>query len=39
MKRPTGITIIAIVYILLAILSLLWSGLISGVGGLSSLVG
>ena len=39
MKRPTGITIIAIVYILLAVLSLLWSGLVFGVGGLSSLVG
>ena len=39
MKRPTGITIIAIVYIVLAILSLLWSGLVFGVGGLSSLVG
>jgi hypothetical protein len=39
MKRPTGITIIAIVYIVLAILSLLWSGLVLGVGGLSSLVG
>jgi hypothetical protein len=39
MRRPTGITIIAIIYILLAILSLLWSGLVFGVGGLSSLVG
>ena len=39
MKRPTGITIIAIVYIVLAVLSLLWSGLIFGVGGLSSLFG
>jgi hypothetical protein len=39
MKRPTGITIIAIVYVLLAVLSLLWSGLVFGVGGLSSLVG
>jgi len=39
MKRPTGITIIAIVYIVLAILSLLWSGLVFGVGGLSSLFG
>jgi hypothetical protein len=39
MKRPTGITIIAIVYIVLAVLSLLWSGLVFGVGGLSSLVG
>ena len=39
MKRPTGISIIAIVYIILAILSLLWSGLIFGVGGLSTLFG
>ena len=39
MKRPTGITIIAIVYIVLAILSLLWSGLVFGMGGLSSLFG
>jgi len=39
MKRPTGITILAIVYIVLAILSLLWSGLVFGVGGLSSLFG
>jgi hypothetical protein len=38
-KRPTGITIIAIIYIILAILSLLWSGLVFGVGGLSSLFG
>jgi len=37
MKRPTGITIIAILSILLAVLSLLWSGLVFGVGGLSSL--
>jgi hypothetical protein len=39
MKRPTGITIIAILYIVLALLSLLWSGLVFGVGGLSSLLG
>jgi hypothetical protein len=37
MQRPTGITILAILYIVLAILSLLWSGLVFGVGGLSSL--
>ena len=36
MKRPTGITIIAIVYIVLGVLSLLWSGLVFGLGGLSS---
>ena len=39
MKRPTGITILAIVYIILALLSLLWSGLVFGVGGLGSLFG
>jgi len=39
MKRPTGITILAILYIVLAIISLLWSGLVFGVGGLSSLFG
>lgn len=39
MKRPTGITIIAILYIVLAVLSLLWSGLVFGVGGLTSLFG
>jgi hypothetical protein len=39
MKRPTGITVIAILYVLLAILSLLWSGLVFGIGGLGTLVG
>ena len=39
MNRPTGITLIAILFIALAILSLLWSGLVFGVGGLSTLVG
>ena len=39
MKRPTGITLIAILFIVLAVLSLLWSGLVLGVGGLSSLFG
>ncbi len=39
MKRPTGITILAIVYLVLGILSLLWSGLVLGVGGLTSLFG
>jgi hypothetical protein len=39
MKRPTGITILAILYIVLAILSLLWSGLVFGVGGLSTAFG
>ena len=39
MKRPTGITISAIVYIVLAVLSLLWSGLVFGLGGMGSLFG
>jgi hypothetical protein len=39
MKRPAGITVIAIVFIVMAIISLLWSALIFGIGGLSSLVG
>jgi hypothetical protein len=39
MSRPRGITVIAILFIVLAVLSLLWSGLIFGVGGLSTLVG
>ena len=39
MNRPTGITLIAILFIALAILSLLWSGLVFGVGGLSAMVG
>lgn len=36
-ERPVGVTLIAIIFIGLGILSLLWSGLIFGVGGLSSL--
>ena len=39
MKRPTGITIIAVVYIALAVLSLLWSGLVFGLGGVGSFFG
>lgn len=39
MKRPTGITVLAILSIVLAVLSLLWSGLVFGVGGLGSLFG
>ena len=37
--RPVGISIIAAAYILLAILSLVWSGIVFGVGGLTSLFG
>jgi hypothetical protein len=39
MKRPLGITIIALLFIGLALLSLLWSGLVFGLGGLESLFG
>lgn len=39
MERPTGIAIIAVAYIALAVLSLLWSGLVFGLGGLGSLFG
>jgi len=39
MSRPTGVTILAILYIVLAVLSLLWSGLVFGLGGLGSLFG
>lgn len=38
-ERPAGVTLIAIIFIGLGILSLLWSGLVFGVGGLSSLFG
>ncbi len=39
MKRPIGISILAVVYILLAIASLAWSLMLLGVGGLSNLFG
>ena len=38
-KRPTGISILFWVYLILGILSLLWSGMVLGVGGLTSFVG
>lgn len=38
-KRPTGISILFWVYLILGILSLLWSGMILGIGGLSALFG
>lgn len=37
--RPAGITVIAVFYLILGVLSLLWSGLVLGVGELSSLLG
>ena len=36
---PAGITVIAIMFFILGFLSLLWSGLVFGVGGISSLIG
>jgi len=38
-KRPTGITIIAIIFLILGTLSLLWSGIVFGFGGLRTLFG
>jgi hypothetical protein len=38
-NRPAGITIIAIVFLILGVFSLLWSGLIFGFGGLRALFG
>ncbi len=38
-NRPTGITLIAIVYLILGVLSLLWSSLVFGIGGLGALIG
>lgn len=38
-KRPTGISVLFWVYLILGILSLLWSGMVLGIGGLSAFVG
>ena len=38
-KRPTGISVLFWVYLVLGILSLLWSGMVLGIGGLSALFG
>jgi len=38
-NRPTGISILFWVYLILGILSLLWSGLVLGIGGLSTFFG
>ena len=38
-KRPTGISILFWVYLILGVLSLLWSGLVLGIGGLSTVFG
>jgi len=39
MKRPTGVTVIAIYFLVLGLLSFLWSGLVFGFGGLTSMFG
>ena len=36
---PAGVTVIAILYFILGFFSLLWSGLVFGVGGISSFIG
>jgi len=38
-RRPGGITALATVYLLLGLFSLLWSGLVFGIGGLSAATG
>lgn len=38
-RRPSGITFLAIVYLVLGLFSLLWSGLVFGIGGLSAATG
>jgi hypothetical protein len=38
-ERPAGITVIAALFIALGIFSLLWGGLVLGIGGLSALFG
>lgn len=38
-ERPAGITILAGAFIVLGVLSLIWSGLLLGIGGLSALFG
>jgi len=38
-KRPTGITIIAIIFIILGLISILWGGLVLGFGGVRALFG
>ena len=38
-KRPTGITVLFWIYLILGILSLVWGVMVLGLGGLSALVG
>ena len=39
MKRPTGVSVIAVYFLIVGILSLLWSLFILGVGGVSAFFG
>jgi hypothetical protein len=39
MERPMGVGVIALIFSALAMLSLLWSGLVFGLGGLTSFFG
>ena len=38
-KRPTGISVLFWVFLVLGVISLLWSGMVLGIGGLSTLIG
>lgn len=38
-RRPTGISLLALAYLLLGLFSLVWSGLIFGISGLTALMG
>jgi hypothetical protein len=38
-KRPTGISVLFWVYLILGVLSFLWSGMVLGIGGLSAFFG
>ena len=38
-ERPTGITVMFVAYLILGIISLIWSGLILGIGGITALFG
>ena len=38
-NRPTGISVLFWVFLILGILSLLWGGMVLGIGGLSALFG
>ena len=38
-KRPTGITILAVIYLIMGLMSLVWSGLVFGYGSLNLFFG